>query len=74
MGYIIIRPKEPEQRDCFLGVLLPFPMADKMIEAYEDMGGPESAVIFIVRRKNAYQVSIQVYEPPDGQECHKAAP
>jgi|GEM_PF-5016323 len=65
MGYIAVRPRDAAKAKGFRGLVFPYPWADQVIKAYEEMGGAEYAKIEIVRRKDGDKVDVRVYKPPE---------
>ena len=74
MGYIVVRPRDPERAHGFRGIVFPYPYVDAVIDLYQEMGGSEEAEIVIKRRKDGYEADVQVYEPKAGEGGDQAAP
>ncbi len=74
MGYIWVRPRGPEKALGFRGVVFVDKGVDKVIDTYEEMGGPSGAQILIVREEDGHKVDVQIYEPKAGEGGDQAAP
>lgn len=74
MGYIVVKPRDAEKTHGFQGVVFVNKGIDKVIDTYEEMGGPSGAQIIIVREEDGYKVDVQVHEPKAGEGSDQAAP